>query len=163
MRAMNRATGYCVNASCEEHSRGMFLLNQEEYRCAKCHVVGQVEHEVGRVENDQPLFKEVRVEFLFDHERDRYSQTAIVRDESLWGHHNVYHFRSPMIHTEHRALKTAEAILATLSQMPKLPVGENLPDFYESHLNWDADLETCLEECHNWGESLKDTPLTRSE
>ncbi|KKL58573.1 hypothetical protein LCGC14_2224010 [marine sediment metagenome] len=161
---MKRAVGYCTNPICDEHARPMFLLNpKEKFQCGHCQWVGKIEHERGYAENTQPIFKEVRVRFAYSRLRDCYAETAIVRDESLWGRNNVYHYTSPMLRTEKHALKVAEQILATLSQMSELPNGNELPNFFENHLNWDADLETFKQECETWGESLRDTPLTRSE
>jgi len=161
MRDMNRAVGYCQNAGCEEYSKGSFLLNQRAFACHRCHSVGYVEHEVGRRQNSLPIFKEVRVEFDFDARQKRYASTAIVRDESLWGSHNVYHYCTPMVKTEKQALRMAEQILATLNQMPELPEGKELPRFYENRLDWDLGLDAFKAHCKSWGESLEDTPLTR--
>lgn len=160
---LNRAVGYCTDRFCEQYEKGTFLLNHgEKFRCTLCRGFGKIQHECGSAENDKPIFKEVQLQFAFDCQQDRYIETAIVRDESLWGRHNVYRYCSPMIRTEKHALKSAESILAMLNQMPELPVGTELPNFYETPLNWDADLETFVAECKSWGESLRGSPLTRS-
>ncbi len=163
MRKMNRAVGYCPSVDCEQYARNVFLLNQTLFRCPKCHRTGKIVPETGRTGNSKPIFKEVRVEFDFDAHQDRFRSTAIVRDESLWGHHNVYHYSTPLVKTEKRALIMAEQILATLNQTPELLEGEELPCYNERRLNWDESQELFRSHCNHWGESLKDTPLTRSK
>ncbi len=161
---MKRAVGYCDNPICDDFAKGVFLLNHGgKYSCSRCQRMGKIQREQGSADNTEPIFKEVRLEFAYDYRQDRYEETAIVRDESLWGRHNVYRYCSPMIRTEKHALKSAESILAMLNQMPELPVGTELPNFYETPLNWDADLETFKAECKSWGESLRGSPLTRSK
>ena len=160
---MRRTIGYCLNIGCTEYAKKLFRHSSgKTFQCNECFQSGQIRYEKGLAENTQPIFKEVRVAFNFSPSLDTYHDTAIVRDESLRGHHNVYHYSSPITQTEKRALQVAEQILATLNQMSELPVGANLPDFFESRLSWDTDLETFKKECSNWGESLRGTPLTRS-
>ena len=73
--------------------------------------------------------------------RDRingvYREIGIVRDESLWGRNNVYTLQSPLIKTEKRALKVAEAILANLNRYRGLLNGDDIPRTTEIILSFD--------------------------
>lgn len=160
-----RSVGYCTNPDCSEATKKVFLCGPraEIFECNECRQAGQTRSERGFAENTQSIFKEVRVAYNFSPNLERYHATVIVRDESLWGHHNIYHYSSPIICAEKRAFQVAEQILATLNQMSELPVGNDLPNFFESRLSWDVDREAFKKECDNWGASLVGTPLSRSE
>ena len=121
MARSRRGVGYCQDPECDEYSRGVFLLNHEGgFDCPVCGRTGHVEREQGWKTGDAKLFKEVRVEYAFDAEGRTYREVAIVQDVSLWGRNNIYTLRSPLIRTEKRALKVAEAILANLNRAPDL-------------------------------------------
>lgn len=158
-----RAVNYCTNPDCSEFTKKLFSFYHDRvFECNECFQEGGTQRERGFAENTQPLFKEVRVAYNFHPTLNTYRSIVVVRDESLWGHHNVYHHDCPVTVSEKRAFQIAEQILATLNQMSALPIGDELPDFFESCLSWDADLETFKQECENWGESMRGTPLTRS-
>jgi ribosomal protein S27AE len=117
MASMKRGVGYCENTDCEDYAKGVFLLNHgDTFYCPRCRQLGKVEKERGFYTGNTDIFKEVRVEYNFDPINTVYREIAIVRDESLWGRNNVYTLQSPLIKTEKRALKVAEAILATISR-----------------------------------------------
>ena len=70
-----------------------------------------------------------------------YREIAIVRDESLWGRNNVYTLQSPLIKTEKRALKVAEAILANLNRYRGLLFFFNNTPTTEIILSFDDNFE----------------------
>src|SRR5262249_9133226 len=72
-----------------------------------------------------------------------YREIGIVRDESLWGRNNVYTLQSPLIKTEKRALKVAEAILANLNRYRGLLNGDEIPRTTEIILSFDEPFEEC--------------------
>jgi len=104
-------------------------------------VRGKVVRETGLAEriSDAP-FKEVRVEFDYDLLEDKFRQLAIVRDESIWGTGNKYLLKSPLIKTEKRALKVAEAILGNLQRWDDMFDGEGIPNTREFVISWDDSL-----------------------
>jgi len=67
-----------------------------------------------------------------------------------------------MTKTDKQALKSAESILATLSQMTELPTKNELPNWYESRLSWDDPPEIYEKSLVEWGESLSKSPLSQS-
>jgi len=142
MGRMRRGVGYCEDASCEEYARGVFLLNHEgAFYCPTCRKRGRVECERGFHAGDAEVFKEVRVEYNFDPITATYRDIAIVQDVSLWGHSNVYTLQSPLIRTEKRALKVAEAILANLNRCPELVEKDEIPNSSEVVLSFDDDID----------------------
>ena len=138
MGRSRRGVGYCQDPECDEYSRGVFLLNHTGgFDCPVCGRTGHVEREQGWKTGDAKLFKEVRVEYAFDAEGRTYREVAIVQDVSLWGRNNIYTLRSPLIRTEKRALKVAEAILANLNRAPDLVLAGELPSTSEVVLSFD--------------------------
>jgi hypothetical protein len=103
---------------------------------------GKVKPERGFYTGDSEIFKEVRVEFNYSSIGDVFREIAIVRDDSLWGRGNVYTLQSPLIKTERRALKVAEAILANLNRYRGLINGDGMVESREIVLSWDDDLPT---------------------
>lgn len=141
---LQRAIGYCVSKECEDVLKGIFLLNPEgSFHCPRCGRLGREELEVGSWTGDSGIFKEVRVEYEFDYRQVRYRSLAIIRDNSLWGQYDTYTLRSPLIRTEKRALKVAEAILANLNHSRgTLPaVGTAIPRTTEQIISFDTDLD----------------------
>jgi ribosomal protein S27AE len=135
---MKRAVGYCENTDCEDYAKGVFLLNHgENFHCPRCRQLGSVEAEQGFHTGDSDIFKEVRVEFNYDPINGVYREIGIVRDESLWGRCNVYTLQSPLIKTEKRALKVAEAILANLNRYRGLLGQGEIPRTNEILLSFD--------------------------
>lgn len=135
---MKRAVGYCMSTDCEDYAKGVFLLNHgNTFYCPRCRGKGVIEGERGHYVGSTDIFKEVRVEFNYDPLQARYREIAIVRDESLWGRCNVYTMHSPLIKTEKRALKVAEAILANLNRYRGLLDGDNIPKTTEVILSFD--------------------------
>jgi hypothetical protein len=139
---MKRGVGYCEDSACEEHARGVFLLNHEgAFYCPTCRKCGRVESERGFHTGSADVFKEVRVEYNFDPITATYRDIAIVQDVSLWGRNNVYTLQSPLIRTEKRALKVAEAILANLNRRPDLVHEDEIPNSAEVVLSFDDSRE----------------------
>lgn len=138
MATMKRGVGYCENTDCEDYAKGVFLLNHgDTFYCPRCRQLGKVEKERGFYTGNSDIFKEVRVEYNFDPINGVYREIAIVRDESLWGRNNVYTLQSPLIKTEKRALKVAEAILANLNRYRGLLNGDEIPRTTEIILSFD--------------------------
>jgi len=135
---MKRGVGYCENTKCEDFAKGIFLLNHgDTFYCPRCRDLGKVEKERGFYTGDTDIFKEVRVEYNYDPINSVYREIAIVRDESLWGRCNVYTLQSPLIKTEKRGLKVAEAILANLNRYRGLLNGDDIPRTTEVLLSFD--------------------------
>ena len=142
MARMKRGVGYCENTECEDYAKGVFLLNHgDTFYCPRCRQLGKVEKERGFYTGNSDIFKEVRVEYNFDPVHGIYREIAIVRDESLWGRNNVYTLQSPLIKTEKRALKVAEAILANLNRYRGLLNGDDIPRTTEIILSFDDDMD----------------------
>jgi len=138
MARMKRGVGYCEDSGCDEFARGVFLLNHEgPFFCPSCRKRGRIERERGCYIGSSDVFKEVRVEYNFDPITAVYRDIAIVQDVSLWGRSNVYTLQSPLIRTEKRALKVAEAILANLNRCPDLMNREEIPNASEVVLSFD--------------------------
>ncbi len=138
MASMKRGVGYCESASCEDYSKGVFLLNHDDtFYCPRCRHAGKVEQERGFYTGSANIFKEVRVEYNYDSIHNVYRETAIVRDESLLGRGNIYTLQSPLIKTEKRALKVAESILANLNRYRGITKGDEIPRTTEIVLSFD--------------------------
>lgn len=144
---IKRAVGYCTQTECEDYVKGVFLLNHgDTFWCPRCKQVGFIEKEYGTSTGNFGIYKEVRVEYNYDAVQKRYRELAIVRDESLWGKCDVYHLQSPLIKTEKRALKVAEATLANLNMQDRpLEAGE-IPRTHELILSFDTPKEMFAEE-----------------
>ncbi len=142
MASMKRGVGYCENTDCEDYAKGVFLLNHgDTFYCPRCRQLGKVEKERGFYTGNTDIFKEVRVEYNFDPINGIYREIAIVRDESLWGRNNVYTLQSPLIKTEKRALKVAEAILANLNRYRGLLNSDDIPRTTEIILSFDDEFD----------------------
>jgi len=136
---MKRGVGYCENTRCDDFSKGVFLLNHgDTFYCPRCRELGFTEKERGHTDNDRDVFGEVHVHFNYDPKEKDYREIGIVRDDSLPEDvANSYHLFSPLIKTEQRALKVAEAILANLNRYRGLLDGEGIPRTTEVLLSFD--------------------------
>lgn len=149
MASMKRGVGYCEFSACEDYAKGVFLLNHgDTFSCPRCRQIGKIKTEHGFYTSDSGIFKEVRVEYGYDSVRDAYRETAIVRDESLPAHNNVYTLQSPLIKTEKRALKVAEAILANLNRYHGLAKNDEIPRTTEFVLSFDEPLDVLKAKLH---------------
>lgn len=113
----NRGVGYCENSKgCEELGKGVFLLNHGTiFCCPRCRYYGKVVEEKGTADGEaDQSFKEVQVKFNYDPINEVFRETAIVRDESIFGSGRTYTFSTPLVRTERRALKVAETMLSNL-------------------------------------------------
>jgi len=141
MARPTRGVGYCRNPDCEDRGKGVFLLNHVgTFNCPDCRQPGLVERETGFFEGDTGVFREVRVEYNYDPEAHGYRDVAIVRDVSLWDASNTYTLRSPLVRTEKRALKVAEALLANLNRCASVLGKDEIPSSSETVLSLDDDL-----------------------
>jgi hypothetical protein len=162
MKGAKRAIGICYETNCEQFLRTVFLLNQTAFTCPNCKHPGEVVHETGRSENSGRAYKEVRVEFDYDPLEASFLQTAVVRDENLWGRNNVFHYSTPLVKTAKQALRMAEGMLAALNQLGENVSTDEMPRYSETRLDWDQSLPLFRSNCNHWGESLKDSPLSQS-
>jgi hypothetical protein len=159
--SMKRAVGYCENTDCEDFAKGVFLLNHgNTFFCPRCREEGNTKPEVGSYTGGTDVFKEVRVEYNYDPLNDKYREIAIVRDESLWGTCNVYTLKSPLIKTEKRGLKVAEAILANLNRYRGLLDGDGIPRTTEWLLSFDDPTEEFNSKLLKLRESWENSDLT---
>ena len=139
---MKRGVGFCMQTECDDYAKGVFLLNHgDTFYCPRCRVEGRVEQEKGFYTGNSDTFKEVRIEFNFDPINAQYREIGIVRDESLWGTCNIYTMQSPLVKTEQRALKIAEAILANLNRYRGLLEDGEIPRTIEHMLSFDDSAE----------------------
>jgi hypothetical protein len=121
---MRRGVGYCTNLGsrdeqgCSDYAKGIFLVNHgKDFTCPVCNKSGTIVMEQGIPSKRlaEP-YKEVRVEFNFDPVHMKFQGIAIVRDEAIPTQGSKYTLLSPLIKTENRALKVAEAILGNLQR-----------------------------------------------
>ncbi len=162
---MQRAVGYCENTGCEDYAKGVFLLNHSSvFFCPRCTLAGTIIVEKGHYTGTSKdgVFKEVRVEFNYDPISSAFKEIAIVRDESLWGHHQTYTLQSPLIKTEKRGLKVAEAILANLNRYRGLLAKDGIPGTHEVLLDFDVSLEEFTERCRKLGVEWANSPLAQN-
>ena len=163
---MRRAVGYCEQDQCDDYCKGVFLLNHgQTFMCPRCREEGAIIPEKGSYSGTSNVFKEVRVEYNWDNVNHEFREIAIVRDESLWGRCNTYTLKSPLIKTERRGLKVAEAILSNLnkfSNMTDLDNGE-IPGTLETLLNFDNSPEVFKASLDKLAEELLKSPLARRE
>ena len=133
---MDRAVGWCLNDKCEDHLKGVFLINSAgHYRCHICLTRGKVESETGWVEGEGFGWYEVRVEYNFTPPDEKYHGLAIIRDDCR-PEGKVYHFRSSIVKTDKRATTIATAMLGSLQFVDNLEEGER-PSGMQQLISWD--------------------------
>jgi hypothetical protein len=169
---MKRGVGYCMNTGslenegCEDYAKGVFLLNHgNTFYCPRCRQIGLMVKETGSAEfgaNSAP-FKEVRCEFNYDPCTAKFREIAIVRDEAIWGTGSKYTLLSPLIKTEKRALKVAEAILANLQRYSDLVNGDEIPRSTEVLVSLDEDLEVVTKKLNALGKLWEDSTLAKAK
>ncbi len=146
---MKRGVGFCTHVGssesngCEDYAKGVFLLNHGNiFYCPRCRNQGMLVSEHGHAEkNGDAPFKEVRVEFNYNPVAERFTEIAIVRDESVWGTGSTYTLLSPLIKTEKRALKVAESLLANLQRYANLLFDDDdIPKTTELIVTFDDEL-----------------------
>ena len=161
MASMKRGVGYCENTDCEDYAKGVFLLNHSAcFICPRCRVEGSVVMEKGFYTGNSDVFKEVRVEFNYDPVNGVYREIGIVRDDSASGG-NVYTLQSPLIKTENRSLKVAEAVLSNLNRFTGLLSGE-IPTTTEYILSFDDPFEEFQRKVQQLGKELEGSGLSRN-
>jgi hypothetical protein len=159
--SMKRAVGYCEDTDCEDFGKGVFLLNHgETFYCPRCRNVGRVVAERGIHHAKEGVpFKEVRVEFNYDPISSAFREIAIVRDESIWGSGSTYTLLSPLIKTEKRALKVAEAILANLQRYADI-LDDGIPRTTETIISFDEDIEAFTAKMKRLGDEWENSNLS---
>jgi hypothetical protein len=152
--------GYCLDPECEDFAKGVFLLNHgATFYCARCRRIGKLVREEGSsLLPNESLFVEARVEFDYDPIHEKYNQIAIVRDESMPSTLNIYTLKSPLIRTETRALKVAEAMLSNLALYDVKTEGIHRT---ETLFNMDDDLDTFKEKLRRFEQAWKKSPLKK--
>ena len=124
---IKRSVGYCTNVECDEVFKGVFLMNHSSnvYYCGACRARGFVKDEIHSALNNSTVYGKVVVEYNFDIVESRYRDMAAVIDESIPqkdDRFNVYYLHSPLIKTEKRAIKVAEALLSFLFMNAFVPM-----------------------------------------
>ena len=166
--AMKRAVGYCTTVGggsqgggCEDYAKGVFLLNHgETFYCPRCRELGLVVAERGISDHkDGVPFKEVRVEFNYCAVNSRFKEIAVVRDEAIWGSGSRYTLFSPLIKTEKRALKVAEAILSNLQRYSELADAEDIPRTTEIIVSFDEDIKEFSKQMDKLGQEWENSSL----
>lgn len=139
---LKRSVGYCTQEKCEAKSEGVFLLNHgSQFVCPRCRRTGRIIPETGRIIDNGPIFREVRVEFDYKDQDEKFHGLAIVKDTEVAEPASVYVLKSPLIRTEKRALKVAEGILSTLMRPLALAQGD-IPSAKEYVISLDSDMQT---------------------
>lgn len=142
---MKRGVGYCDNVECEDFLKGTFLLNHgEAWYCPRCRVLGFSEPEHRETSalpgNPDTVYKTVRVHFNYEPTNRRYKEIGIVDINELKTG-DVYDLYSPLIKTEQRALKVAQATMCALNSGSEAGMqNEHVIDI--SDPNWAASLHT---------------------
>lgn len=117
MAGMIRGAGYCTNRGCADYSIRIFLPGPgEKFNCSTCGQEGRVERERGTSAGNSDIYNEVRVDWSFDSEHGCYRSITRIKDDSIRGRHGVYTLQSPLIDSEEKALKVAQAILKNLNR-----------------------------------------------
>ncbi len=168
---MKRAVGYCTTVGggsqgegCEDYAKGVFLLNHgNAFYCPRCREAGLVVAERGISDHrDGSTFKEVRVEFNYCPMNNKFKEIAVVRDESIWGSGSKYTLFSPLIKTEKRALKVAEAILSNLQRYSELSQGDEIPRTTEIIISFDEDIKSFSKQMDKLGQEWENSSLAVS-
>ena len=158
MASMKRGVGYCENTM-RGLAKGVFLLNHgDTFYCPRCRQLGKWRRNAASTRELGHLQRSAR-RVNFDPINSVYREIAIVRDESLWGRNNVYTLQSPLIKTEKRALKVAEAILANLNRYRGLLNGDEIPRTTEIILSFDEPYEEFKRKVEQLGRELEQSGL----
>jgi hypothetical protein len=150
-----RGCGYCRDTECEDYAKGVFVLgdyDQKPFYCPRCRKTAHFELERTEYMNQEEVFKEVQVHYNFDSVCGCYREIAIVRDNAVVRPHNHLKFFSPLIKTEPRALKVAEAILASVQCQGV--VSDDALRRSEDVLSFDDPLDKFLSDLKVLGERL---------
>lgn len=141
---MKRAAGFCASYDCDNYAKATFLLNYGRiYICTLCKREGKIKEERGFIEGPTYIhdrFSTVKVEFNYEFSNDKYMEMAIVTDNDLKG--LTYVYQTPLIKTDSRALKVAEAMLSNLNMFGAT---EDFPKQTEQVLTFDDDFVTFQE------------------
>jgi hypothetical protein len=168
---MKRAVGYCTSVGggsqgdgCEDYAKGVFLLNHgDKFYCPRCRETGLVVAEKGISDQKDGIpFKEVRVEFNYCAVNNKFKEIAIVRDEAIWGSGSKYILFSPLIKTEKRALKVAEAILSNLQRYSELANSDDIPRTTEIIVSFDEDITAFSKQMEKLGHEWENSSLAGS-
>ena len=112
---MARGVAYCKNKECDLMFKPVIMITipKEGFFCYECKEPGRITSEKFSVTGKGEEFKEVRLEFMYDVQSDKYKGLAIIKDEHTAGN-KVYNYSSPLIMSENRGMKAAEIMLGVL-------------------------------------------------
>lgn len=143
----NRGTFYCRNSACGDSTKGVFWLHYAPDVCPSCRRPGVAIEETSgpKAVGSHGPWSSVEVDFDYDPARDRYRKSAIVIIDADEG--DRWLIRSPLVHTEQRALVVAETTLASLtgSGEPKavpLMLSTDDTNYFERLEAWAKSLES---------------------
>jgi len=165
MSRLKRAVGYCLTSGCEDIHKGVFLMNQsQDFYCPRCRCIGLCVPETTKALNDLPVFREVRVEFDYNPTTGHHQGLAVVTDTSIKVEANVFYIYSPLIRTDKRALKIAEAVLATLQREEWVPKEDKgIPTHAEMVMDLDKPRIDFASDCLKLSQTLEKSSLAREK
>ncbi len=161
-----KGLGICDSPSCEKYRKGAFIyMHTGAYHCYDCHQVGYVVPERGvRIGLPGRIYGGIHVHYKYDAVTREYTQTAIIRDQSLGEDANTYLYYAPMIYTEKKALQSGEILLSLLNQ--DLSIGDNeyeIPYLQETILSFDEPLEDFMRRLKKWSHVVRRNKLLSRE
>lgn len=111
-----RAIGVCLNQDCEDFVKSVFLMNHgPRFYCPRCRSEGETVEEENRHWGEEGApWARSEVEYNWCPIEKRYREIAIVQDTAIDSPFRTHRLMSPLIKTEKRGLKVAEALLANL-------------------------------------------------
>jgi len=107
-----RGVGYCHNQNCIDFVKGVFVMSYTVHPvyCNKCKREIEVVAERRDSAREDVIYASVEVDFDYNPMESRYMSKAIVSIEpKIRG--ETYHYSSPLVKTEKRALKIAESLI----------------------------------------------------
>lgn len=107
----SKGVGFCENNNCDGFMKGVFLLNHNGiFYCPTCRTPGFIVEEERDEVQPNTMYTTVEVKFNYNPMARKYADRAIVSLEPKRGH-NIYHYSSPLLKSEQRALKAAVALI----------------------------------------------------
>lgn len=107
-----KGVGYCYNGNCPNFLSGLFVMNYSgnPNYCPKCRREVEVVVEVRDRVKEDVIYSSVEVSFDYNAVERRYMYRAIVAIEPKING-EMYHYSSPLVRTEKRALKIGESLI----------------------------------------------------
>jgi hypothetical protein len=116
MSEIKRGAGFCAQPNCRDHARLRLVEPfHTDFVCSSCAEPGHVEPEFGASLGPTSAFSEVRVYYAYDPRERGYPCVAVARDPGVLGPSGAYTLFSPVVHSEGRAQRLAEKLLARLN------------------------------------------------